>query len=317
MNELSQDVNLAPMDNLSTISTIERQDLADAVRSMALLANLSISLWSGERTDAQIGAKLKHDAGAVGNAGRYIKNLLAGCDKELKELRGAYTAARTVHYKLTLPWVADPHAERNQGPRLLPNLLFQQYISEMGRLRTVATDKLTQFIHDYPGLVTQAQANLAGLAKAEDYPTPEQVEASFKLHFDFEPIPPASAFPNLPEDALRALSRGLQRRQQVAASSAQASMWERVREHVGHLAARLGDPDALFKEATVDNVRELMTLLPGFNCTLDPRVDEVLADIKQMLAGVSAQEIRKFPATRKDVAAQAKALDDKLQQWGL
>jgi hypothetical protein len=311
MNELSQDMSPGMDMNI----TLEREDLADAVRSMALLANLSISMWSGERTDHQVGAKIKHDAGAVGNTGRYIKHLLAGCDTQLKDLRGAYTAARTVHYKLTLPWVSDPQADRQAGPRLLPNALFLNYIGEMGRLQTAATDKLTTFIHDYPALAVQAQANLAGLGKPEDYPAPEQVKASFRLHFDFEPIPPASAFANLPEQALKALSKGLARRQQSAAGAAQAAMWERVREQVGHLASRLSDPEAAFKENTIDNVRELITLLPGFNCTLDPRVDEVVEDIKRMLMGTSAQEIRKFADTRKDVAAQARALGDKLTQW--
>lgn len=296
---------------------LSRGDLADAVRSMGLLANLTISLWSGERTDPKIGARLKADAGAVGNTGRYIKNLLAGCDTELKDLRGAYTTARTLHYRLTLPWVSDPHADRQSGPRLLPNLLFQQYISEMGKLRIAAHNKLTTFIHDYPRLVQQAQANLAGLAKAEDYPSVEDVEKSFKLHFDFEPIPPASAFPNLPDDALVALSKGLQKRQEAAALTAQNAMWERVREHVGHLADRLGNPEALFKENTVENVRELVTLLPGFNCTNDPRVGEVIADIRVMLDGVSTHEIRKTSGTRQDIATQAKALDEKIASWGL
>jgi hypothetical protein len=298
-------------------TSFSRDDLAEAVRSMALLADLTISLWSGERTDAAISARLKADAGAVGNTGRYVKNLLAGCDGKLKDTRAAFAAARTMHYKLTLPWVSDPHAERQQGPRLLPNLLFQRYIDELTKLRKTATDKLADFIYDYPNLVTQAQANLAGLARAEDYPDATTVEAAFKLHFDFSPIPPASAFPNLPDDMLVALGRNLRKRQETAARSAEAAMWARVRELVGHLAARLKEPDAMLRETTLENVRELVTLLPGYNFTGDARVDQVVSEIGAMLDGVGIKEIRKDAALRGDVAARAQAINDRLSSWGL
>jgi hypothetical protein len=312
MNELSS----APVVMDQEGEQITRRDLADAVRSMGLLASLKISLWSGERTDTRISTKVKADAGAVGNTGRYIKNLLAGCDNKLKDVRGAYTAARTMHYKLTLPWVSDGD-DRQQGPRLLPNLLFQKYLVEMSNLRKTAEDKLADFIADYPVLVQQAMANLAGLATPEDYPDAQAVSDCFKFHFDFDPIPPSNSFINLPDDALTALSRALKHKQEISARAAEAAMWERVHEHIKHLADRLATPDATFKEATVENVRELMTLLPGYNCTGDPRVDDVIQDISTMLDGIDAKEIRKDAQLRGSVAVQAKQLSDKLQAWGL
>src|SRR5580765_7506472 len=112
-------------------NTISREDLSEAVRATALLADLTISMWSGQKTDASLMTKLKEDAGAIGDAGRVIKNLLTGCDTKLKAVRAAYAAARAAHYTHTLPWVSNPHAERHTGSRLLPNLLFERYLSEM------------------------------------------------------------------------------------------------------------------------------------------------------------------------------------------
>lgn len=297
---------------------VEQRDLADAVRSMGLLADLTINMWSGERTDASIGARVKADAGAVGNTGRYIKNLMAGCDDKLKDLRSAYASARTTHYKLTLPWIANPQeGTRMQGPRLLPNLLFDRYITELSALRNSATQKLGDFVAEYPDLIQRAMNNLGGMAKPEDYPSQAQIQTSFKFNFDFTPIPPTSAFPNLPPHALKALSNALHRRQQSSALQAQAAMWERVREQVNHLAERLKDPDATFKSASVDNVRELITLLPGYNVTSDERVTEITGDIDNMLRGIAASDIRKDNSLRKAVANDAIAITDKLNQWGL
>jgi hypothetical protein len=273
-------------------------------------------LWSGEKTDRSLMGKLKEDAGAVGNTGRVIKNLLAGCDHSLKVVRAAYTAARTSHYALTLPWVHNPHAERNSGARLLPNMLFQRYLEEMSKLKREAEQQLENFISEYPGLMGQAQANLAGLAKQEDYPTPDQVRAAFRLSFDFSPIPPASAFQGLPDGMIERLGSALRKRQEQAVAAAQAAMWERVREQVGHLVDRLADPETRFKASSIESVRELVTLLPGFNCGRDPRVSTIVEDISRMLDGVDADTLRKNDAARREVVTQAQAITDRLKSWG-
>lgn len=306
------------MNDMSNTTTIQERDLAEAVRSMGLLADLTINMWSGERTDPKVSADVKAQSGAVGNTGRYIKNLMAGCDDKLKDLRSAYASARTTHYKLTLPWIANPQdGTRMQGPRLLPNMLFNRYITELSALRASAETKLDEFVNDYPGLVQRAMTNLAGLAQPGDYPTQDQIKTSFKFNFDFTPIPPTSAFPNLPENALRALSRALDKRQQASALQAQSAMWERVREQVKHLADRLSDPDATFKEASVENVRELIVLLPGYNVTGDERALDIQDDIQNMLKGITSKDIRKDNNLRAAVANDAKAITSKLAEWGV
>ena len=60
--------------------TITHDDVGEAVRSTAVLADITLSMWGGERTDADLMAKVRADAGAVGNVGRVIKNMLAGAD---------------------------------------------------------------------------------------------------------------------------------------------------------------------------------------------------------------------------------------------
>ena len=298
---------------------VTRADLTEAVRATALLADLTISLWSGERTDRKVGDKIKEDAGAIGNTGKYIKNLLAGCDTELKDVKAAYMAARAAHYELTLPWVSKPltSLQRQQGPRLLPNMLFDKYLTEMSKLRRTAIGKRDNFVLMYPDLVLRAQANLAGMAAPEDYPDQEEIRESFKLSFDFLPIPSAGAFQGLPDGMLERLGKQLKARQLSAVHTAQADMWDRVKDVVGKMIERLDDPTATFKVNTIDNVRELVTLLPGFNCAGDDRVNTVVSDIDRMLDGITPKMLRQSQEARADVARQAKAINNKLAQWGL
>ena len=317
------DIPTQPVTIVDETVTVSRQDLAEAVRSTALLADLTISMWSGQKTDREVGDKLKEDAGAVGNTGHYVKNLLAGCDASLKGVRAAYAAARVTHYTLTLPWVSNPQAERNTGPRLLPNMLFEKYLLQMSKLRKEAEAKLLDFAAEYPALVSQAQANLGGLAKQADYPDAAQIESQFKLSFDFAPIPAANAFQGLRDDVLASLGKALHKRQLAAVQASQTAMWERVRESIGHLTDRLSEPvgpngsSGKFKSSTVESVRELLTLLPGFNCVKDPRVTDVVEDISKMLDGVDAEALRKDTGTRADTVRRARALTEKMNSWGV
>jgi len=296
-------------------------DLSEAVRSTAMLASVSISIWGAERSDRAIMDKVKADAGATGNVGRAVKNLLAGVDGSYKDCKGAYAAVRNQHYALTLPWVAGSPTERMRGPRLLPNMLFDKYLGEMSRLKRVALASLDKFIDEYPAAVIQARTNLAALADA-DYPSVTEVRASFRVSFDFEPIPAGTQFQGLPDAMLGKLSKGLAAKQSRMAATASAAMWEQVRERVNHMVGRLTETDAkgdaaTFRASTVEDVRELMILIPGWNVAQDPRAAEITRDISDMLAGVDAKALRKSEGVRRDVADQARSVADKLTGWGL
>jgi hypothetical protein len=297
-------------------TTITTVDVIQAVRESAMLADVTVSMWNAERSDKDALDKLKADAGATGNVGRVVKNLLAGADAKLKEVRSAFTAVRTLHYSLTLPWVSDPHASRQTGPRLLPHLLFDRYLADLSKQKRVAFAELDAFLADYPDYVAKARTNLGGLADAV-YPTEDEVKAQFRVHFDFEPLPAGALFKGLPDHTIERLSKALQIKQQRMVDAATKAMWSEAKERVGHIVERLGDPENKFKATTVENARELLTLLPGWNLAGSPEVDEVVQDIKQMLDGVAAKDIRENPTTRNDVADKARRLVEKMQGWGV
>lgn len=301
--------------DVSTVD-VSSTDMIEAVRQSAMLADVTISAWAAERTDRKATDELRDQAGATGDVGRFVKKLLAGVDEKLKDTRSAYNAVRTLHYHLTLPWVSDPHAQRQTGPRLLPHLLFQRYMTEMSIAKRAATDRLDAFMVDYPALVQQAKTNLGTLADV-DYPTDAEVRGSFRIAFDFEPIPAGASFKGLPPHTLERLAKGLQAKQTRMVQTAQAAMWEAVRERVAYLAERLRDPEAKFKASTVEGVRELIALIPGFNVTGDGRATEIVRDIDDMLTGVRVEELRTDTLVRTTVVNQAQAVADKLTRWGL
>lgn len=303
-----------------TMSTTEMIEMTDAVRETAMLADVSISTWSGSRTDNNLLEGVKRQHNATGNVGKVIKNLLAGADEPLKATKSAYQAVRSKHYELTLPWVGDPHTMRQSGPRLLPNALFNTYMTEMSTLQRAAKAALEELLGLYPDLIARARQNLGSMADG-GYPTTEELRASFRVSFDFEPIPEGAQFRGLSEDTLGKLTKRLEKKQEAQVAQATAAMWQEARKRIEHLVERLtttgsSDEDApRFKAATVESVRALITLLPGWNITGNPLAGEIAAELETLLLGVDAEELRKNPRARSQTAREARRVADKIRGW--
>jgi hypothetical protein len=303
------------MNATSQIATAH--DITQAVRDTAILADISVSTWSGERSDRKVMDKVAAEAGATGEVGRVIKNLMAGADTRLKEARSAFVAFRSAHYELTLPWVSDPHAARQGGPRLLPNALFDRYMTAMAARKRTADMARDVMLDAYPADIVVAQQTLGGLAKADDYPPVDEIRRAFRVSFDFEPVPSAGGFKGLPQGTLDKLSARLEAKQSAMVAAANEHSWGQVRERVEHLLERLATPDKTVHESTAMAVIELPGLLSGWNITEDPRLAEIASDLTDMVDGLTIKALRKDAAVRANIVEQASAVSNKLASWGL
>jgi hypothetical protein len=322
---------MTDMNDITPIGVVilENSDITQAVREAAMLAYVSIGAWSATEKDDALIEEVKSRHGATGEVGTVIKYLLSGADSKLKEVRAAFHAVRNHHYKLTLPWVNDPHAPTNKGPRLLPHLIYPRYMVEISEKRRAALAALEEFLVVYPDLVIQAKANLSSMVGQSSYPTPEQLRKLFRLHVDFSPIPAGQHFTGLNEHMRERLTENLRKKQERQIMEASSMMWARARERIERLADRMEISEGAeanaehrelrkrFKEATIENVRDLLTLLPGWNIAGNPMVDEITQDIEQMLHGLDAGQLRRDDELRKEVGDEAKKIVDKMARWGL
>lgn len=315
-----------------TTNIITNSDLIKSVRDTSTLADVSISTWSGVRTDNKLLNDLKEKHNASGDVGKVVKNLMAGADAQLKAVISAFNAVRTLHYELTLPWIGNPNADRRSGARLLPNLLFDTYLTQVSQKRQTAVTLLNEFLPLFESeLVPRAKQNLGTMAD-ELYPSADEIRAKFNITVDFEPIPDSGNFQSLAgirPEMLERLGQIMAQRDQARVDGATRAMWENVSERVRHLCERLGalaegdnKPDdgtrgPRFHTSSVEHVRELLTFLPGWNVGGDPRVAEIVASITAMLDQVDAEKIKKSPQLRDGVAQQAQGIMEKLNQWGV
>ena len=77
-----------------------------SLSNKALLVYLSISQWTGRRTDQTATASVETAFGTDRKVGNYSKNLLPGA-KELELIKSQAHAIRRFYYENTLPWMTD------------------------------------------------------------------------------------------------------------------------------------------------------------------------------------------------------------------
>ena len=94
---------------------------------------------------------------------------------------------------LTLPW-------ENNGNRLLPMGLYEEFIGYWGEQKVEYDELLKQFKEDIPVMVMKAQNNMKALYDPNDYPDPNcemsinSFMARFKFDYTFSPVPEAGHF---------------------------------------------------------------------------------------------------------------------------
>lgn len=271
----------------------------------AMLARLSIQQWSARKLDRQATEKVKSDFNTSSDAGRYNKALIA--TNALKAVQQAASEARTYHYTNTLPWQDD-------GARILPATNFMQYSEGMRKLRANFDKAVAAFITEYPALVEDAKSRLQALFNAMDYP--KDITAKYSFAVQIDPMPNGSDFRvELQAEELNAIRNDIERRTADATEAATRDLWDRLHSAVAAMVDRLSSPDAIFRDSLVENVVELVDLLPRLNLTGDPDLEAMRQEVTAKLTAHEPETLRRDKNARAAVAQDAAAIMSAMQGY--
>ena len=300
------------------MTTEAKADLTSALRDTATLVTLTIHKWSATKTDKSALEELKKATGAKGDAGKVIKNLLANADQEYKAACSIFDAARNSHYRLTVPWhggTGGPQS-RLRGPGLLPNVLFDDYIRTMAEHKNKGMAAVEELIQHFPDSIAIAQTSLGAMANRYDYPPAEILRRSFGISFDFQPVPSGADFKGLPPATLERLSIAVENRVTRQLDNAMDEALSRVRETLGHLKERLGDPKNKLYASSLDKIKVAGSILEAFQ-PFDDRITVIRGEIGQLVNGLHINELRSDNMVRQSVAQGAEDILRRMETAGL
>ena len=284
---------------------------SSALASRAMIVSLSISQWSGHRLDREITDEVNRDHGAAADAGRFNKKLLP--KEALADIVSVVSETRADFLKRTLPWM-------DNGSRIMAADAYMAHMSWIRSQSSKFDRAVDKFVAAYPGYVNDARVRLNGMFKSEDYPDAEILRGKFSVECKVLPVPSADDFRvNMSEAQAAIIRKDIEAQVTEATTSAVRDIYERVAEVTRRMVERLnaykpaqakGDrSEGVFRDSLVENVRDLIAILPALNITGDPQLSAMVDKLKP-LAEHDASVLREDEAIRKDVAAEAQAILD-------
>jgi hypothetical protein len=281
-------------------------NIATPLARKAVLVSVNISQWTARKLDKRVTDEVNREHGAAGNAGRYNKLLIEA--ERLAKITSLVSSARALHYGMTRPWA-------DEGPRILPNALFVKFSDEFRKLKREFEQAANEFADGYPRFVEERKHALNGLYNESDYPDVSEIRAKFKLEMTILPFPDAADFrSDLDEDTVDDIRREIAETSSRVVDDAMRHTAEQIIGVVGHVGTKLKEYNAgakgngkrsFFLDSLIDNVRDLVDLLPAFNLTEDPKLTQIIARIQKELCAEDAGELRKNDAARESVQKSA------------
>jgi len=275
-----------------------------SIANNTMVVNLQISVWSGFKLDKGMSQKVTTEANAEADAARVNKHLVP--KESLKEIVSAQGALRTHFYENTLPW-------GDNGDRLLPRLSFMDFMQEHGRLNEEFNNAVENFISEkYLAARDKASFRMGELFKATDYPEPEQLRRRFAVNLDVHGVPTGQDFRvDMDSNTVDMLRQQIEAKNQERVTAAMRDVWDRLADVLGHFAGKMAD-DSVFRDSTVKNLEDLVTMLPALNVTGDPQLDAVCQDITDTLIGYTPKDLRKDSAVRQAAAQESKRIIEQM-----
>jgi hypothetical protein len=265
--------------------------------SKAMLVKVSISQWQGKRFDKKA-TRIAEQAFQTRDAGEFQKSLVA--QDAIKAVGKVANEIRSYHYANTLPWDRD-------GWQILPAKHFQVYTKEMRVLKSKFETGVDVFTTSYPGLINEARIRLNGLFRQEDYPI--DIKSKFSVSTDIEPIPMAADFRvTLHSDEVTRIRDDIKSKTDDALKASHADLYKRLATAVGAMAAKLGDPKGVFRDTLVENLVDLVQLIPQLDIQDDPELDALRREVEEKLCANDPSTLRTEPETRAEVRDDAQAI---------
>lgn len=267
----------------------------------ALLVQLNVSQWTARKYDKRASKEVTTAHGAASAAGRFNKSLLPMNDK-LDNIHKKTTFIRTKYYDNTLPWGLD-------GTMMLPTANYLSFMSDFRKEKGEWESLVQDFLDEYDQMKLDAQRILGSLYDPADYPNVLELRHKFKMDMAVFPVPSADFRVAIGSEELTRIQQDVERRVKEAEQAALKDVWNRLYERVKHMAEKLADPKAIFRDSMVENAREICAMLPRLNFSDDPNLEAMRQQVEATLLK-HPEALRNDPDLRQDTAAEAKKIMD-------
>lgn len=266
---------------------------------------LRISTPSDRKYDPLVSQEVARNKHAVHNAGRYMKKIMDS--PALADYRRVTQQARQFHYFHTLPW-------EDGGWRLLNVDNIENWQAGLHILQEDAKKYSKRFLKSLDATIERDRERLGKLFNESDYPSSVELEHRFGIFTDLEPLANTTDnwVLNLSDELINEFRSDYEARTQNQLTASMNAVFERVQETLEHIAERLSSEGKTFRNSLINNVSELVEILPMLNVTDDPNLNQLTQDLRFKFAKLDPDVLRESPHQRKKAADEAQEILSKI-----
>ena len=283
-----------------------------AITERAMLVDLNITQWTAAKHDRKVSQEVAELHGSDASMGRFHKLLIGR--EALETLRQVATSAGQEHRRRTLPWL-------DNGARILGAEGSFAYAEAMRRSESEWETAVDSFARDYPAYIDEGRRRLNGLFRSDDYPPAHCIRDRFSFGYNVFPLPSEHDFRvELGEVETARVRESIQNQVNDALDAAMRDVWERMRAVIGHMAERLraysvtaDGVTGKFHDTLVENVRQLVDLLPSLNVTANPAIAEFTERMRAELCAYTPQTLRDSQMARERTALAAEEILSRME----
>lgn len=278
-----------------------------SLATKCMIVDVRVSKWNGYKTDPKASRKLTKEANAQDGSAVVSKRVVP--KEALEDITTAYNALKAHRDQHTLPW-------SDKGPRIMTRNIFELFMSGYGELERQFNAAVDEFITvRYPPVRDKASFRLGDLFNDKDYPPPEELRKKFSVSLDIDGITEPEDFRiALPEKELNKLKQTMEESINRRLGDAMQDVWLRIAELLEHYIEKMDDEEAIFRDSTVNNLVELMNILPGLNVTGDPKLREIRQRIMNTIGSYEPADLRKGGDLRAAAAKEAREIRESMNE---
>lgn len=275
--------------------------MTSVLQSRAMLVSLTINQLTGKRRDRKVSEEVTHQYDVSEKAGSWTKNLFPYFN-DLERIHKKSAQIRSDFYDKTISYV-------HSGTQILPSQHFFSFMEWYNGQRDEWMALVDAADANYPEAYEEQKANLKGMFNPDDYPHPSQFKSFFKMAVHVSPIPETqNFFTNLLSDVAASAAQAADVSLKEAEALAKQEVLSRMLTTVKHLVDRLSDPEKIFRDATVENLKELVNDIPALNVTDDPDIEALAQELKLKICAYHPDTLREDKVERQNAVDAAQEI---------
>jgi hypothetical protein len=279
--------------------------MIDTIASKVLVVKPTISMVGKSVTDENITTEVPSEHSIGRDGGAWVKKLYPSKDGKpspLAAIQSIVTQARKFHGMQTL---------RSSFGDLLPSVAYSDYNARMEDYRRKFDDEADYFAVRFPQILADCAGVLNGTFDRANYPSEHNVRSRFSFSLATAPLPRSSDMlvKYLGQEQTAAVQANLARQVEIAAQNGVKQAMERVLTQVAHITDVLTRPSTKIYDSLIENLAELLKLVPAFNLTNDPTLASLVQRCQSDLL-VAPDILRESAVNRSIIANKGKIIAD-------